>query len=44
LKFVNPFYQEQSTRVQVRSGETQIVRVVLTPKQMAARGASVPSP
>jgi hypothetical protein len=44
LKFVNPFYQEQATRVQVRSGETQLVRVVLTPKQVAARGASVPSP
>jgi eukaryotic-like serine/threonine-protein kinase len=39
LKFVNPFYQEHSLSVQIRTGETNAVHVVLVPKQTAAARA-----
>ncbi|HET8934621.1 MAG TPA: serine/threonine-protein kinase [Polyangiales bacterium] len=39
LKFVNPFYQEHSLTVQIRTGETNAVHVVLVPKQTAAARA-----
>jgi len=31
LKFVNPFYQEQQREVRVRTGETEVIEVVLEP-------------
>ncbi|MEY4579144.1 MAG: hypothetical protein RL701_3847 [Pseudomonadota bacterium] len=43
LKFVNPFYQEQSLRVQINSAETNAVHVVLTPKQLGARADASPT-
>jgi serine/threonine-protein kinase len=39
LKFVNPFYQEHTLSVQIRTGETNAVHVVLVPKQTAAARA-----
>jgi serine/threonine protein kinase len=39
LKFVNPFYQEHSLSVQIRTGETNAVHIVLVPKQTAAARA-----
>jgi PEGA domain len=44
VKFVNPFYAEQTAEVVVRSGETQLVHAVLAPKHThaATRGAAHP--
>jgi len=39
LKFVNPFYQEHTLSVQIRTAETNAVHVVLVPKQTAAARA-----
>src|SRR5262245_38599844 len=36
VKFVNPFYAEQTAEVVVRSGETQLVHAVLAPKHTHA--------
>jgi hypothetical protein len=46
VKFVNPFYQEQSLRVTIRSAETNAVHVMLTPKQIGVRSeaSATPSP
>jgi PEGA domain len=42
VKFVNPFYADQTAEVVVRSGETQLVHAVLAPKHThtATRGAA----
>jgi len=37
IKFENPYYEAQTERVEIRSAETSVVRVVLTPKVMGAR-------
>jgi serine/threonine-protein kinase len=44
VKFVNPFYADQTAEVVVRSGETQLVHAVLAPKHThaATRGAAHP--
>jgi serine/threonine-protein kinase len=39
IKFVNPFYQEHTLSVQIRTAETNAVHVVLVPKQTAAARA-----
>jgi eukaryotic-like serine/threonine-protein kinase len=36
LKFVNPFYHEETAKVHVRTGETELVRVALKPKHANA--------
>jgi hypothetical protein len=43
LKFVNPFYREQTVQVQVHPGETATVQVALKPKH-ATTARSIPSP
>jgi len=40
LKFVNPFYQEHALTVQIRTGETNAVHVVLVPKQTGTHAAA----
>jgi hypothetical protein len=44
LRFVNPFYQEQTSRVQINTGETHAVHVVLAPKQLGARADAKSAP
>jgi hypothetical protein len=44
LKFVNPFYQEQTLRVQIHTGQTNVVHAILTPKHTGARADAAPLP
>jgi serine/threonine-protein kinase len=42
LKFVNPFYQEQTVPVQIKPAQTNVVHAVLTPKHTGARADASP--
>jgi eukaryotic-like serine/threonine-protein kinase len=44
VKFVNPFYADQTAEVVVRSGETQLVHAVLAPKHTHAATAGSAHP
>jgi serine/threonine-protein kinase len=44
VKFVNPFYQEQTLPVQIRTGQTSPLHAVLVPKQTGARADATPVP
>jgi hypothetical protein len=44
VKFVNPYYQEQTLHVHVGSGQTETVRVTLKPRRLASRPASAQNP
>jgi len=42
VKFINPFYHEQTERVDVKAGQTELMHVTLTPKHAANPAARSP--
>mgnify|MGYP003444600199 FL=1 len=44
VKFVNPFYQEQTLPVQIRTAQTSSLHAALIPKQTGARADAAPLP